>query len=143
MCFPVLIFKDLTPLHLFYTTKMLQKMLKSLRDPNQFNTNMRVDNMAKNLKATECIWNWREKPPNIKMAASSRRRRALIQCIIMLFIASVLVFSFHHLIIGVIVYSMASLTPTQGGQKMEIKEAGKLWLEYHRFNSQKKYGKVI
>jgi len=32
------------------------------------------------------------------------------------------------------------LTPTQGGREMEIKEAGKLWLEYHRFNSQKKYG---
>jgi hypothetical protein len=37
----------------------------------------------------------------------------------------------------------ALLTTTQGGRKMNIKEAGKLWLEYHRFNSQKKYGQVL
>ncbi len=28
----------------------------------------------------------------------------------------------------------------QGGQEMKITQAGKLWLDYHRSNSQKKYG---
>ena len=32
------------------------------------------------------------------------------------------------------------LTQRQGGQKMKITQAGKLWLDYHRSNSQKKYG---
>ena len=31
------------------------------------------------------------------------------------------------------------LTPTLGGRKMEVKKAGKLWLEYYKFNSQKKH----
>jgi len=36
--------------------------------------------------------------------------------------------------------SIVLLTKRQGGQEMKVTQAGKLWLDYHRSNSQKKYG---
>jgi len=57
----------------------------------------------------EAIWQWRQQENMCSHTKSTYRKRSLLQFSIMLIIASLLFFLFHHIVFGIIIYSLSFL----------------------------------
>ena len=62
-----------------------------------------------NKMVVEAIWRWKQQKNVRSSVRSAYRKRSLLQFSIMLIIASLLFFLFHHIVFGIIIYCLSFL----------------------------------